>query len=55
LTAGEELLVDYRYTVMRQTLWGFGLEAKFPMVISQYTLRLLQTKAGKYGKTQIIE
>ena len=35
-TAGEELLVGYRYSVTRQTLWDFGLGVKLPKVISEY-------------------
>jgi hypothetical protein len=54
VTAGEEILVDYGYSVTRQTQWGFGFDAKLPKVISDYTLRQRKPKE-KYGETQIIE
>ena len=54
--SGEEILVDYRYSARRQTLWGFGPLAKHPKVplASNNNLRPRNIKAGPYGEMQII-
>ena len=54
VAVGEEILVDYGYSVTRQTRWGFGFDAKLPKVKSDYTLRK-RKPMKKYGETQIIE
>lgn len=54
VAAGEEILVDYGYSVTRQTRWGFGFEAKLPKVTSDYVLRQ-RKPMKKYGETQIID
>ena len=54
--AGEEILVDYRYSARRQTLWGFGPLVKHPKVplANKSNLRARNIKAGPYGEMQII-
>ena len=52
VAAGEELLVDYGYSVTRQTLWGFGLKAKQPKIRSEYVFRP-RTRTEKYGAAKI--
>ena len=54
VTAGEEILVDYGYSVTRQTRWGFGYDAKLPKETSDYTLRQ-RKPMPKYGETQIVD
>ncbi len=36
VSAGEEILVDYRYSERQQTLWGFGPLANRPKLQSEY-------------------
>jgi hypothetical protein len=54
--SNEEILLDYRYSARRQTLWRFGPLAKHPKVplASKSKLRPRNIKAGPYGEMQII-
>jgi hypothetical protein len=53
VTAGEEIVLDYKYTKHKQTRLGIGYDAKKLKVKSTYSLRK-QQKVEKYGETQII-
>ena len=53
VSAGEEILVDYRYSRSKQTRLGVGFDAKRPRVVSDYSFRK-RKPIGKYGETQLI-
>ena len=55
ISAGEEILIDYAYSAVRQTRWGFGPRAQKRESEVVYTLRQRDPKRVKYGVEQQIE
>ena len=54
VAAGEEVFVNYNYSKHKQTRLGFGYEAKFPKIKSNYSFRK-RNNDKKYGDTVIID